>query len=217
MFFADRLLVMWVALIGLAMVMGCRQPSAAPNRPRSTDGAAVATGVDGTDGVLSQERDLCNGRPRCKMVRARVVAGDLRVVDLLIRLQPDAGQDDCSSREYWRIDPGEPPRLLAIDCDVQRSAEGPAAATTEVVAGGFVVEYVEFQASDQCERYHARLDVKTLALKSEERWEGTSDASGCHTTKRLKKLAPKGDGARDRPILHLHADWGDVNGRGDVR
>jgi hypothetical protein len=80
-----------------------------------------------------------------------------------------------------------------------------------VANGSLVVDYVEFQASDHCERYRARLDLTTLAVTSEARWEGTTDARGCTTKRRLKKLAPHGDGSISNPILRLHADWGDVH------
>jgi hypothetical protein len=72
----------------------------------------------------------------------------VQVVDLLLPLAADAGADECNVREYWRVFNGQPPRLLAIDCDEQRSAEEAAAAKTDIANGRFIVDYVEFQASD---------------------------------------------------------------------
>jgi hypothetical protein len=133
-------------------------------------------------------------------------------VDVLLRLQADAGADECNPREYWRLKDDEPARLLAVDCDEQRSAEEAAAATTTVLRGLFVVDYVEFQASDRCERYQARLDLTSLAVVSEVRREGLTDGRGCHLEKRIPMLARKGDGASGRPILRLHTEW--VDGAG---
>jgi hypothetical protein len=135
----------------------------------------------------------------------------VRIVDLILHQRPGAGADECNAREYWRLKNGEAPRLLAIDCIEQRSAEEAAAATTEIAKGDFLVNYVEYQASDQCERYQARISLATLAVRSEARWEGTSDARGCRAKKRLKKLAPKGDGDSGEPILRLHVTWADLN------
>ncbi len=101
---------------------------------------------------------------------------------------------------------GAVPTLLAVDCDQQRSAEEAAAARTEIDKDSFVVDYVEFQASDWCERYRARLDLVKLVVTSEARWEGTTDARGCHPKKRLAQLAPHGDGCPGKPILRLHRD-----------
>jgi len=136
----------------------------------------------------------------------------VQVVDILLRVPGDAGPDVCNPREYWRLKAAEPPRLLAVDCDEQRSAEESAAATTSIVRSVFVVDYVEFQASDRCERYQARLDLSTLEVLTETRGEGTTDARGCHAKKRMNRLAHKGDGTGGKPILRLHTEWADVDG-----
>ena len=95
---------------------------------------------------------------------------------------------------------------MAVDCDEQRAAEEAAAARTEIDKDSFVVDYIEFQASDRCERYRARLDLVKLAVTSEGRWEGTTDARGCHSKKRVAQLAPHGDGSPGKPVLRLHRD-----------
>ena len=160
----------------------------------------------------SRALELCAGRPRCQVQRSRDAGGTTRVVDLLLQPDADAGLDECNVREYWRVSSDQPPRLLAIDCDQQRSAEEAAAAKTEIADGRFIVDYVEFQASDRCERYRATLDLKSLTAVSEERLEGPTDARGCHASTRIKALAPKGDGSQGHPILRLHTTWRDVHG-----
>jgi len=154
---------------------------------------------------------LCQGRPRCEMRSSRTSKSGVEVVEVLLRVPTDAGADECNPREYWRWRAGADPRLLAVDCDQQRSAEEAAAAQTKIEKDSFVVDYIEHQASDRCERYQARLDLVKVVLTSEARWEGTTDARGCHPKKRLTQLAPHGDGSAGKPILRLHTDWTDLH------
>ena len=100
---------------------------------------------------------------------------------------------------------------MAVDCQEQRSAEDAGEAKTSVAGEDFVVEYVEYQASDQCEQYKARLDLKSLQVLSHARWEGESVGDRCVPKKEVSKLARPGDGARGRPILRLHVTWADLN------
>lgn len=180
-------------------------PDARSPVPAASDAAVVPKAED-------PARNLCAGRTRCEVQRTRAAGDDLTVVDLIFRLPVDAGDDECAPREYWRVGNGQP-RLLAVDCEEQRSAEEAAAAKTDVVHGRFVVDYVEFQASDHCERYQASLQIRTLAIVSQTRREGPTDARGCHAATAMKKLATPGDGSPGRPILRLHTTWTDLHPR----
>jgi hypothetical protein len=195
-----------------AAATGCSRSSGQRGSAAATGPGAARTASGPTKEFGSQDSELCAGRPRCEVQRSRAAGGTTRVVDLLLRPDADADPDECNPREYWRIWSDQPPRLLAVDCDQQRSAEEAAAAKTEVANGRFVVDYVEFQASDRCERYRATLDLATLSAVSEERLEGPTDPRGCHASTRIKALAPKGDGSRGHPILRLHTTWRDVHG-----
>jgi hypothetical protein len=157
--------------------------------------------------------DPCGGKARCEVIRRRPSEGLGEVVDVAIRKNADAGDDECTFREYWFFRTGEKkPKLLAVDCDVQRSAEGPGVAETHLSDGKFSVTYVDFQASDHCERYEATVTLVPFSVFSQTRWEGESNAQGCKTKRRLKKLAPLGSGEQGQSVLRLHVEWVDVYG-----
>jgi len=208
-----------LALLGaLLMGTGCQRASA------KTDGSSTASSVAKAPAetrtaapsapapaASGEATSLCQGRPRCEIGSWRTSKSGVGVVEVLLRVPADAGADECNQREHWGLTAGAVPRLLAVDCDRQRSAEEAAAAQTEIDKDSFVVDYIERQASDRCERYRARLDLVKLVVTSEARWEGTTDARGCHPKKRLTQLAPHGDGSPGKPILRLHTDWTDLH------
>lgn len=191
-----------VVLMGMALLLA----SACPRASANTGGSSAPVSLTTTPAPADAGTTLCRGRPRCDVKAPRTSRHGIRVVEVLLHSPPDAGTEDCNPREYWRLVGDAPPRLLAVDCDEQRSPDEAAAAKTHIESDSFVVDYLEFQASDYCERYQARVDLKKLAVTSEARWEGTSDPRGCHPKRRLTKLAPHGDGTADRPILRLHTD-----------
>ena len=168
-----------LALLGaLLMGIGCQPASA------KTDGSSAAappakapieagTAVPkaATSAAAGEAPSLCQGRPRCEIRSSRVSKSGVEVVEVLLRVPAGAGADECNPREHWRLTTGAVPKLLAVDCDHQRSAEEAAAAQTEIDKDSFVVDYIEHQASDRCERYQARLDLATLVVTSEARWE----------------------------------------------
>jgi hypothetical protein len=51
-----------------------------------------------------------------------------------------------------------------------------------------------------------------LDVLSDSRWEGMTDAHGCHPRKRVKRVTQKGEGTAGKPILRLHLEWADLNG-----
>jgi len=181
------------SVVGTMMMIAACTRQTPPSPPRLTGPSLVTRASDAGAATKPDDpaRTLCAGRARCEVQRTRAARDGLRVFDLLIRLPVDAGSDQCAPREYWRVGDGQP-RLLAVDCNEQRSAEEAAAAKTEVVDGRLVVDYVEFQASDHCERYQASLDIRTLAIISQTRREGPTDARGCHAATPMKKMARRG-------------------------
>lgn len=78
----------------------------------------------------------------------------------------------------------------------------------------FSVRYVEYQASDWCEDYEARLDLVDVAIRSQTRWEGQRVGDTCKRSKRREKHPPAGDGSRGNPILRLHVTWADLHPTG---
>ena len=208
-----------LALLGVILVgAGCQRAAAktdGSSAPSSVQKAPTATGTGAPSAPGSADAgeatSLCQGRSRCEIRSSRTSKSGIGVVEVLLRLPADAGSDECNPREYWRLTAGAVPRLLAIDCDRQRSPEEAAAAQTQVDDDSFVVDYIELQASDRCERYRARLDLVKAVVTSEARWEGVTDARGCHPKKRLTQLAPHGDGSAGKPILRLHTDWTDLH------
>jgi hypothetical protein len=207
------------ALLGvLLMGTGCQRASAKTDGSSAPSSVAKAPAEDATgaqkapaSAAPGEATSLCQARPRCEIRSSRTSKSGVTVVEVLLRVPADAGDDECNRREHWGLTAGAVPRLLAVDCDQQRSAEEAAAAQTKIDKDSFVVDYIELQASDRCERYQARLDLVKLVVTSEARWEGTTDARGCHPKKRLTQLAPHGDGSAGKPILRLHTDWTDLH------
>jgi hypothetical protein len=207
-----------VLLGAILMGTGCQRASAKTDGSTIQASVAKAPAATGTAAPPTptlagpgEAASPCQGRPRCEMHPSRTSKSGIGVVEVLLRMPADAGADECNPREHWRLTAGALPRLLAVDCDHQRSPEEAAAAQTEIDKDSFVVDYIELQASDRCERYQARLDLVKLVVTSEARWEGTTDARGCHPKKRLTQLAPHGDGSSGKPILRLHTDWTDLH------
>jgi hypothetical protein len=120
--------------------------------------------------------------------------------------------NDCNVREYWLVDPSrDRPALLANDCEKQLAADEPSPAETTVQNGTFVVNYVESQSSDQCEIFRATVNLKTLTVESQARWEGDRTVAGCARKRRVAKLAPFGTAERGSPLLRLHVEWRDLH------
>jgi hypothetical protein len=196
-----RVLSFWWAIGLLLCSTDCRKPS-----PGKSEGD-VATGSQSVSWTI--EDALCRGANGCAIQRQRPVEKDMVLVDVGFSIAGDAGDDECTKREYWLVDTGgHTQTLLAEDCQEQRSAESPSAAETRLEAGRLVFRYVEFQASDACEEVEASIDLGNLSVQ-QIRYEGVSDSKGCGAKKRVNRTVPPGNGARGYPILRLHLEWVD--------
>jgi hypothetical protein len=147
------------------------------------------------------------------VVRSLPAAGGA-ILELVIAKRPDDGDDECNPREFWYRSAKADRKLLAVACDVQRSAEGPGVATTQLADNTFSLTYLEFQASDLCERYEASVRLVPLEVVEQKRWEGGSDSRGCTIQRPLTELAPLGNGEPGHPILRLHVEWADLHPTG---
>lgn len=176
-------------------------------------GPAVAAAADAAPAASPQVMTaLCGGRAGCTFLRQRPAGKSASVVD--IGLAKESGPDayECNAREYWLVDTSRSrPTLLARDCDKQPAADEPSPAETTVRDGAFAVNYVEAQSSDQCEIFRATVNLRTLAVESQARWEGERNRAGCTRKRRVAKLAPFGTGERDNPLLRLHVEWRDIH------
>jgi len=117
----------------------------------------------------------------------------------------DEDQDFCDAREYWYIK-GADRTLLARDCAEQSGPDrqGPVQATFDGKRLRF--DYLEWQASDGCERTVVDVDWNTGKVVSSKRWTGHSRAQRtvCAQQKVMKADPHLGVGSSSDPLIVLH-------------
>lgn len=96
--------------------------------------------------------------------------------------------------------------LVATDCEVQWGADNPGPATVTLKGTQLDVQYEEFQSSDRCETYVAKVSLTgpKLTVTAHSRTVGTVEKGECHLENQSATVDPLGDGSRDHPLLTLH-------------
>ena len=199
------------AILAAALLPACRERA----RVATVAGPVVAVAAARPDATpprpaaAAARLAACNGRPGCSESSRQIVASGngLALVQLKIVHSPKATSDDerCDRREYWLERPAGDV-LLAADCAEQWGADNPGPAETRLAGSKFVVKYVEFQSSDDCEIFTATVQLSPLAVEAQQRSPGVVKANRCQPGKSPKPTPPLplGDGSLDHPLLVLH-------------
>jgi len=151
--------------------------------------------------------DLCRGSDTCRqtVLIRRDGAILLRVSFLHPARFVDADQDYCDTREYWHIK-GDDRILLARDCAEQSGADSQGPVQSTFNGKQLELEYIEWQASDGCERTIVSVDWRTGKVVSSKRWTGESRANRtvCARQRAMKARVNIGAGTSSDPLITFH-------------
>lgn len=128
------------------------------------------------------------------------------LVQVEIAHAPEAGGDEgrCNRREYWLSRPSGD-ILVAVDCEAQWGADNPGPAAVKLQGTQIEVRYVEFQSSDRCESYAAKVSISgEKPVVEQTRFVGVVSKDACHVANDSAPVDPPGAGSADQPLLTLH-------------
>lgn len=148
--------------------------------------------------------DLCRGSDLCRqVVLIRRDGVTLLRVSFIHSARFVADDEDfCDAREYWYIN-GQSRVLLTRDCAEQWGADSRGPVQPMFDGKQLQLAYVQWQASDGCERAIATVEWRTGKVLSTKRWTGRSRAqrTECAQQKAMKVGVHQGAGSAADPLL----------------
>lgn len=183
-----------------AIVLGCTS-SRHMNAPlRQVTAASVASAND--NGATGQ----CAGKSGC--VQKELAShryGRLMRLELSASSEQDS-MEHCQRREYWWHGKNRD-ALIALDCADQWGADSQGPVTIELKGDVLVGTYLEFQASDLCERFEFEIGLPEVKAASSQRWSGESADGTCSGWKKLRTAEKLGDGSDGQPLVQTHLEF----------
>jgi len=80
----------------------------------------------------------------------------------------------------------------------------PAEGRLVIFSRGDRIAYLEYQASDGCQKDDVVINLATFSVEKHERWRGDTVERRSTLTTRLQPREPPGDGSPTRPLVKLN-------------